>query len=56
MRRGQSKAAAMPGKRIQFDNQTYNALMQLAEDQHKTLQELVDEAFRDLLKKKGRHG
>ena len=44
----------MPGKTLKFDKETYNALLQLAEDQRKSLQDLADEAFRDLLKKRGK--
>jgi hypothetical protein len=40
----------MPGKRIQFDDETWQALDLLARDQMKTFQELADEAFADLLK------
>jgi hypothetical protein len=45
---------AMPGKRVQFDPETWNALDLLARDQMKDFQELADEAFRDLLHKHGR--
>jgi hypothetical protein len=41
----------MPGKRIEFDRETLLTLEQLAEDRMATLQELVDEAITDLLKK-----
>ena len=41
----------MPGKRIEFDLETLLALEKLAEDRMATLQELVDEAITDLLKK-----
>jgi hypothetical protein len=44
----------MPGKRVQFDPETWNALDLLARDQMKDFQELADEAFRDLLRKHGR--
>jgi hypothetical protein len=44
----------MPGKRVQIDTETWHALDLLARDQMKTLQELADEAFADLLKKHGR--
>lgn len=44
----------MPGKRIQFDDETWQALDLLARDQMKTFAELADEAFRDLLRKHGR--
>jgi hypothetical protein len=38
-------------RRIAFDAETYVALDRLAKDRKQTLQELADEAFRDLLKK-----
>lgn len=38
-------------KRIAFDRLTWNALDRLAKDRMVELQDLVDEAFRDLLKK-----
>ena len=44
----------MPGKRVQFDSETWAALDLLARDRMSTFQELADEAFRDLLKKHGR--
>jgi hypothetical protein len=44
----------MPGKRVQFDDETWHALNLLARDQMKDFQELADEAFRDLLRKHGR--
>jgi uncharacterized protein YjbJ (UPF0337 family) len=44
----------MPGKRIQFDDATWQALDLLARDRMMDFQELADEAFRDLLKKHGR--
>ena len=44
----------MPGKRVQFDPETWQALDQLARDQMRDFQELADEAFRDLLRKHGR--
>ena len=44
----------MPGKRIQFDNETWHALNLLAHDRMQDFQELADEAFRDLLRKHGR--
>jgi predicted DNA-binding ribbon-helix-helix protein len=42
------------GKRVTFDRETWNALDLMARDKMMTLQELADEAFRDLLKKHGR--
>ena len=44
----------MPGKRVQFDDETWQSLDLLAKDQMKTFAELADEAFSDLLKKHGR--
>ena len=44
----------MRGKRVQFDGETFNALDLLARDRMMDFQELVDEAFSDLLKKHGR--
>ncbi len=44
----------MPGKRIQFDDETFGALDLLARDRMMTFQELADEAFRDLLRKHNR--
>jgi predicted DNA-binding ribbon-helix-helix protein len=41
----------MPGKRVQFDDQTWQALDLLARDRSMDFQELADEAFRDLLRK-----
>jgi replication-associated recombination protein RarA len=44
----------MPGKRVQFDEATWNAVDLLAKDTMKDFQELADEAFADLLKKHDR--
>jgi hypothetical protein len=44
----------MPGKRIQFDDETWASVDLLAKDRMMTFQELADEAFRDLLRKHGR--
>ena len=41
----------MPGKRIQFDDETWQAIEAVAQDRGKSFQELADEAFADLLKK-----
>jgi hypothetical protein len=46
--------SAMPGKRVQFDDETWNALDLLAKDRMQDFQELADEAFSDLLRKHGR--
>jgi hypothetical protein len=44
----------MPGKRVQFDEESWRQIDLLGRDQMKDFQELADEAFRDLLKKHGR--
>ena len=44
----------MPGKRLQFEDETWRQIDLLGRDQMKDFQELADEAFRDLLKKHGR--
>jgi hypothetical protein len=44
----------MPGKRVQFDQETWNALDLLARDSMRNFQNLADEAFADLLHKHGR--
>jgi hypothetical protein len=44
----------MPGKRVQFDDETWHALNLLAKDRMQDFQELADEVFRDLLQKHGR--
>ena len=44
----------MPGKRVQFDDETWKEIDLLGRDQMKDFAELADEAFRDLLKKHGR--
>ena len=44
----------MPGKRVQFDDETWTALDVMARDRMATFQELADEAFADLLRKHGR--
>jgi hypothetical protein len=38
-------------KLVEFDDETWNALVLLGKDRMATLQELADEAFADLLKK-----
>jgi hypothetical protein len=45
------KDASEVRRRIAFDSETYFALDRLAKDRMASLQELADEAFRDLLKK-----
>jgi hypothetical protein len=44
----------MPGKRVQVDEETCQALDLLARDQMKTFQELADDVFAYLLKKNNR--
>jgi predicted DNA-binding ribbon-helix-helix protein len=41
----------MTGKRVQFDEGTWQVLVLLARDRMMDFQELADEAFRDLLSK-----
>ena len=41
-------------KLIEFDAETWHALRGLSQDTMKSLQDLADEAFRDLLRKHGR--
>lgn len=41
----------MPGKRVQFDDETWAAVDALARRERKSFQELSEEAFGDLLKK-----
>lgn len=48
------RKTSMPGKRIQFDDETWAALDLLARDRMMTFQELADEAFRDVLRKHNR--
>ena len=50
----QKRRSSMPGKRVQFDDETWHALDLLARDRMMEFQELADEAFGDLLKKHGR--
>ena len=51
-RAGQEKGSRR--KLIEFDGETWQALRVLSQDTMKTLQDLADEAFRDLLRKHGR--
>ena len=44
----------MPRKLIEFHPEDLRALTELAEDRATSLQELIDEAVRDLLKKHGK--
>jgi hypothetical protein len=41
----------MPGKRVQIDDETWQALELLGRDSMRDFQELANEAFADLLKK-----
>ena len=41
----------MPGKRVQFDDETWAAITAVSRSKGTSFQELVDEAFTDLLKK-----
>lgn len=41
----------MPGKRVQLDEATLEAIEAVARTKDKSFQELADEAFADLLKK-----
>ena len=52
-----TRAARPPGsvrRRIEFDAETWHVLHKLSLDSMKSLQDLADEAFRDLLRKHGR--
>ena len=44
----------MRGKRVGFDDETWQAIDLLARERMQDFQELADEAFRDLLRKYGR--
>ena len=41
----------MPSKRVQFDDEIWQAIEAVADDTGKAFQELAEEAFADLLKK-----
>ena len=41
----------MPGKRVQFDDETWEAISAISRQKGTSFQELADEAFADLLKK-----
>ena len=45
------RPARLRRKLVEFDEETWQALDLLGRDSMKTLQELADEAFRDLLRK-----
>jgi hypothetical protein len=53
-KRAARKPDDLVGKRLQFDRETWNAIDLLARDQMKSVEEITEEAFRDLLKKHGR--
>jgi hypothetical protein len=44
----------MPGKRVQFDDETWEAIEATIRDSGSSFQELAEEAFADLLKKRKR--
>ena len=46
-----ARASGGVRRRIEFDAETWNALDRLSKDRMATIQELGEEAFRDLLKK-----
>jgi hypothetical protein len=41
----------MPGQRVQFDDETWKAIVALSRRNGKTLQQLTDEAYADLFRK-----
>ena len=43
----------MVGKRIQFDDETWEAIQAVARQRGRTVQQLADEAFRELLRRYG---
>jgi hypothetical protein len=49
-----SRIPRCPGKRVQFDQETWNVPDLLAKDEIPDFQDLADEAFADLLNKHGR--
>ena len=52
--KSKSRSDDLVGKRLRFDRETWNAVDMLARDQMKSVEEITEEAFRDLLKKHGR--
>jgi hypothetical protein len=46
----------MPGKRVQFDDDTWEAIEAVTHDSGESFQELADEAFKDLLEKRKAEG
>ena len=53
---GADKPKGSRHKLVEFDAETWHALHGLSQDSLKSLQDLADEAFRDLLRKHGRPG
>jgi hypothetical protein len=45
-----SRTKKMPGKRVQFDEETWEAIEAVMRDSRSSFQELTNEAFADLLK------
>jgi hypothetical protein len=43
----------LPGKRVQFNDEAWEAILAVARRRGRTFQQLADEAFKDLLKKYG---
>ena len=43
----------MPGKRVQFKDEMFEAILAIERQRGRTFQQLADEAFKDLLKKYG---
>ena len=48
---GQDRKRSCPGKRVQFDDETWEAITAVSRTKGKSFQELTDEALADLLKK-----
>jgi hypothetical protein len=40
----------LPGKRVQFNDEAWEAILAVARRRGRTFQQLADEAFKDLLK------
>ncbi len=54
-RKGSDRSGPVPRRKlIEFDAETWHSLQLLGRDSMKTLQELADEAFADLLRKHNR--
>ena len=49
--RYRQRTPSMVGKRVQFDDETWNAINLLRQERRRSFQQLADEAFRDLLDK-----